>query len=485
RGVTSVVVKKINDVIRLQARVDRKKVVITEDTIRDALRLADAEGIECLPNKEIFTELSRIGYTFFEGIIVAQEVSEGANDVKVKDVPPAGVAAEGVASVADDDVNADVDEPSIPSPTPPTQSPPPSQDIPSTSQGKEVGDEEQAESVQAEETKEDEDVILEDTKDVVVEKTAEIEEKPTEVQEVVEVVTTAKLITEVVTAASATITSVDTPIPTAIITAAASKLTTASSASRRRKGVVIKDPEETSTPSIIIHTEPKSKDKGTGIMDEVIDQVKRKGKEDNVVMRYQALKRKPQTEAQSRKNMMIHLRNMVGFKMDYFRGISYDDIRPIFEKYFNSNVAFLEKTKEQMDEKDNKAFKMISESQEDKAAKRQKLDEEVEELRRHLQIVPNDEDDVYTEATPLALNVYVVDYKIYTEHNKPYYKIKRANGSHQIYISFLHILKNFNREDLEALWRLVKERFASTKPKNFSNDFLLTTLRAMFEKPDV
>nr|GFD61187.1 hypothetical protein [Tanacetum cinerariifolium] len=40
---------------------------------------------------------------------------------------------------------------------------------------------------------------------------------------------------------------------------------------------------------------------------------------------------------------------------------------------------------------------------------KQKLDEEVEELKRHLQIVPNDEDDVYTEATPLTLKVPVVD----------------------------------------------------------------------------
>nr|GFD02594.1 hypothetical protein [Tanacetum cinerariifolium] len=44
------------------------------------------------------------------------------------------------------------------------------------------------------------------------------------------------------------------------------------------------------------------------------------------------------------------LRNMAGFKMDYFKGMSYDDIRPIFKKYFNSNVDFLEKTKEQMEE---------------------------------------------------------------------------------------------------------------------------------------
>nr|GEZ11633.1 hypothetical protein [Tanacetum cinerariifolium]GEZ11649.1 hypothetical protein [Tanacetum cinerariifolium] len=58
----SVAVKKVNDVTRLQALVDKKKVIITEASIRDALRLDDAEGVECLPNEEFFTELARMGY---------------------------------------------------------------------------------------------------------------------------------------------------------------------------------------------------------------------------------------------------------------------------------------------------------------------------------------------------------------------------------------------------------------------------------------
>nr|GFB13350.1 hypothetical protein [Tanacetum cinerariifolium] len=81
-----------------------------------------------------------------------------------------------------------------------------------------------------------------------------------------------------------------------------------------------------------------------------------------------------------------------------------------------------------MEEEDSRALTRLSESQEDNAAKKQKLDEEVEELRKHLMIVPNENDEVYIEATPLALKVPVVDYEIYTENNKPYYKIKRADG---------------------------------------------------------
>nr|GEX32982.1 uncharacterized mitochondrial protein AtMg00810-like [Tanacetum cinerariifolium] len=57
----TVAVKSSNDITRLQALVDKKRVVVTEAAIRDALHL-DAEGVDCLPNEEIFTELARMGY---------------------------------------------------------------------------------------------------------------------------------------------------------------------------------------------------------------------------------------------------------------------------------------------------------------------------------------------------------------------------------------------------------------------------------------
>nr|GFD21406.1 hypothetical protein [Tanacetum cinerariifolium] len=97
--------------------------------------------------------------------------------------------------------------------------------------------------------------------------------------------------------------------------------------------------------------------------------------------------------------------------------------------------------------------------------------------------IPDEDDDVYTESTPLARKDSVMDYEIVNLNNKPYYKIIRADGTHQLYISFLTLLKNFKREDLEPLWSLVKERFYTSKPNNFSNDFLLTTLGTMFKKP--
>nr|GFC68358.1 hypothetical protein [Tanacetum cinerariifolium] len=55
-------VKRSDDVTRLQALVDRKKIVISEDVIREILQLDDAEGMVCLPNEEIFAGLAQMGY---------------------------------------------------------------------------------------------------------------------------------------------------------------------------------------------------------------------------------------------------------------------------------------------------------------------------------------------------------------------------------------------------------------------------------------
>nr|GEV64316.1 hypothetical protein [Tanacetum cinerariifolium] len=471
--ILGICINKVNDVIRLQALIDRKKVIITVDTVREALHLDDTESIDCLPNEEIFAKLVRMSYekpstklTFYKAFFSAQwnlvrNVDSSSKfymyprflqliiGAQVGDLTfhttkyPSPVltqkqAADDVADVVADvaDVVADVVatddvvdvvphvvvESTPPSPTPNT-TPLPSQELPSTSQ--EIIEEEEVKSFRIEEIKEGRlkesqaqvyHVDLEHADKVL--SMHDDEPEPAKLKKVIKVVTTAKLMIEVVTAAAA-------PITTATITAAPS-------AARRRKGVVIRDPKETATPSTI---------------------VKRKEKEDNAILRYQALKRKPQIEAQARKNMM----------------------------YFNSNVAFLEKSEKELEEEASRALKRKTESSEEKAVKKQKLDEEVEELRKHLQIVPNNEDDVYIEATPLALKVPVVDYEIHTEHNKPYYKIIRADETRQLFLSFLRLLKNFDREEMEMLWQLVQERFASLKPNNFSDDFLLSTLKAIFE----
>nr|GEU56392.1 hypothetical protein [Tanacetum cinerariifolium] len=301
----------------------------------------------------------------------------------------------------------------------------------------------------------DKDVTLQDVDaEVTIDADDTDEAKPAEVEEVIEVVTAAKLMTKVVTTAATTITTAQVP---------------KASAPRRRRGVIIQDLEEAATALVIVQSEVKSKDK---------DQVKRKERPDNTVIRYQALKRKPLTEAHARKNMMVYLKNMAGFKMDFFKGMTYTNIRPIFKKHYNLNQAFLERVEEEViGQKEEEESKIKGEDLKHDAAKKQKINEETEELKTHIQIISNDDDDVYSEATPLALKVPVVDYQIHHEYNKPLYKIIRVDKTYQLFLSFITLLKNFDKVDLEMLWKLVQERFQSLEPKNFSDDFLLNTLK--------
>ncbi|GJY14977.1 hypothetical protein Tco_0385399 [Tanacetum coccineum] len=53
-------VKTVNGERQIQALVDKKKVIITETSIRSDLKLEDAEGTYCLPTATIFTELERM-----------------------------------------------------------------------------------------------------------------------------------------------------------------------------------------------------------------------------------------------------------------------------------------------------------------------------------------------------------------------------------------------------------------------------------------
>nr|GFC50251.1 hypothetical protein [Tanacetum cinerariifolium] len=105
-------------------------------------------------------------------------------------------------------------------------------------------------------------------------KVLSMQEDDTEVQEACEVVTTAKLITEVVTAAATQVVVASTPIPAAkpkILKIAAALAVSI----RRRKGVVIRDPEEELHTDTLAGT-PTVKDKGKGILIEDPKPMKKK-----------------------------------------------------------------------------------------------------------------------------------------------------------------------------------------------------------------
>ncbi|GJU59017.1 hypothetical protein Tco_1236783 [Tanacetum coccineum] len=99
------------------------------------------------------------------------------------------------------------------------------------------------------------------------------------------------------------------------------------------------------------------------------------------------------------------------------------------------------------------SLKRAGEELEQERSKKLKLEEdkESEELKKCLEITLDDGDDVTIDATPLSTKSPTI------------------------------MLKNFDREDLEVIWSIVKERFKKTEPVNYMDNFLLLNLKTMFE----
>nr|GFA84032.1 hypothetical protein [Tanacetum cinerariifolium] len=343
-----------------QALVDKKRIVIFEEVVREILQLNDAECVVCLPNEEIFTGLARMGYdkpstklTFYKAFFSTQwntafhPQTDGQSERTMLAVRDITKEAEAQIPAQDDDVQEHAEEevatdvvpptptslPSSPviSSSPPHQSPSPPQpqaaevsshvfqqvlDTCSALVLKVEGMEtanaaqqleilklkarvkklEKLNKVEGMETAnaaqqleilklkarvkkleklnkrrisvdmdQDEgiELVVDQEKDVEIEgrqayKQAEIynidldhsskvlsmQEDDTKVQEAIEVVTTAKLITEVVTAASTQVVAASTPIFVAKPKTLKIDVVAPAVSTKRRKGVVIRDPEE-------------------------------------------------------------------------------------------------------------------------------------------------------------------------------------------------------------------------------------------------
>nr|GFA69533.1 hypothetical protein [Tanacetum cinerariifolium] len=232
----------------------------------------------------------------------------------------------------------------------------------------------------------------------------------------IELVTAA---TSQVSAASATISAAKPSIPAAALIVVAAY-------TRRRQGVIIRDPEEELSSKTPAET-PKLKDKGKGILIEIP----------------KPMKKKDQIELDVEYARKLH--EEINKDIDWDAAIDHVKQKSMGNQYIKRYHG----------------------------------------MKKRPQTEINDEDDdVFTEATPLGRKVAVVDYHIVLINNKPRFKIIKADETHQLYISFITLLKNFDKEDLEDLWGILKERFSTSKPSNFSDEYLLTTLRIMFEKPD-
>nr|GEV67636.1 hypothetical protein [Tanacetum cinerariifolium] len=311
-----------------------------------------------------------------------------------------------------------------------------------------------------------------------------------EVQEVVEVVTTTKLITKVVTAAATQGSAASATIPAVSATIPAAAPTVVAAYTRRRKGVIIRDPEEELSLKNSAETPaetPKVKDKGKGIIveaptpmkkkdqieidaeyarklqeeidkdhdrfnkdvnwDAAMDHVNQNSSNPQCIKRYQGMKKRPQTESEARKNMMIYLKNTAGYKIDFFKGMTYAQICPIFQARFDENIR----------------KKLSKEAQ------------EAEDLRKRLEVVEDEDDDVFVKATPLASKVPVMDYQIVLIDNKPRYPLLRFTLEQLVNVIRLQV-----EEESEISLELLRfTRQIQSRKGTVENSFTLTSIEAV------
>ncbi|GJW43149.1 hypothetical protein Tco_0071948 [Tanacetum coccineum] len=149
---------------------------------------------------------------------------------------------------------------------------------------------------------------------------------------------------------------------------------------------------------------------------------------------------RPLTRAQQRSIMCIYLKNMEGWKPKDLKNKSFANIQELFDKAMKRRAG---------------------DEFEQENAKKQKVDvdKETAELQSLIKVVP-DEEEVAIDA------------------------IIRAEGSSKMYRVFSLMLKSFDSEDLETLYKLVKAKYGLTRPVEDLDLILWGDLKTMF-KPHV
>ncbi|GJU99479.1 putative ribonuclease H-like domain-containing protein [Tanacetum coccineum] len=206
---------------------------------------------------------------------------------------------------------------------------------------------------------------------------------------------------------------------------------------------------------------------------------------------------RPPTKAQQRSIMCTYLKNIAGWKPEDLKTKSFANVQELFEKaikrvniFVDINTELVEGTKKEKSSKkadaeiaQESSSKRAGDELEREKAKKQKMDDdqEIAELQKLKEVV-SDEDGVAIDAIPLATKPpSIVDYKIIKEGKISIYQIIRVDGSSKRYSAVIHMLRSFDKEDLETLWKKVKARHGYTRPEEGYERVLWGDLKTMFE----
>nr|GEY71370.1 hypothetical protein [Tanacetum cinerariifolium] len=336
-------IKKVNDVVQLHTLIDGKKVVVFEYVIRIDLHLDDADGVECLLNEEIFAELARMGAkrtawnesscsmasaiiclaiddltshnTRYTSPALTQKVfanirrvGKGFSEVKTPLFASMLVQPQPQA----DEEEEEVEVPNALAPPSPTNAPsPPPQDPTPTPHAIPLAS------------------PLQEQPTITFESSMSLLTTLMETWGEIEAIDADEDITLVDVEKDEEVVTIDAKprgrINQEDVNAASKGVSTA-------EPIVFDDEEVTITMAQTL-IKLKYDDKEENIDWNVVAEQVQERHRDNI-RKYQSLKKKPVSMAQARKNMIIYLKNMDGYKIEHFKGKTYDKGRPIFKREY-------------------------------------------------------------------------------------------------------------------------------------------------------
>ena len=195
--------------------------------------------------------------------------------------------------------------------------------------------------------------------------------------------------------------------------------------------------------------------------------------------------------------MINYMKHQGRFTEKEFKGMSYNDIRPQFEKLWKSihetfkPIDFEAEKKEKEQAKTESRKKSIATkkrtpsevSQSSKKAKvtseepskRKELSEE--ELKNMMKIIADEDINV----APLQYRNPICDYEIHYEGERRFWKIFRIGGKTEQYRLFCDMLRNFDRDDLDTLWRIIQDKFKEMSPTDEKEMELWVELKRLYE----
>ncbi|GJT92327.1 hypothetical protein Tco_1081172 [Tanacetum coccineum] len=193
-----------------------------------------------------------------------------------------------------------------------------------------------------------------------------------------------------------------------------------------------------------------------------------KRKKHFAALRAQEKRNKPPTIAQKKRTMSTYLKHMAGYKQSQLKNKSFAEIQKLFDKAMTRVNMFADMDTELVKESLKKAkAEMAQESSSKRAG--EELEQEIFQ-----------DDEVAIDAIPLATKpAPIVNFQIHRKGRNGYYEIMIADGSAKTYLLFSQLLKEFDREDLENLWKLVKAKHGNTRPEEGYERVLWGDLKTM------